>query len=102
MKCFILSCNSDFHGYKNDDDDDPREKYSVHRFPDNPVRRLLWLQAIANAENRTIVPDEVNFKAVRICSKHFRDADLISKNGKQFLTKTSVPSIFKTPGSSNL
>lgn len=93
MKCFVLSCNSDFHGHIYEDDD-PREKYSVHRFPDDSVRREMWLQAIANAENRVIHTDKINFKTARLCSKHFRKEELFSKNGKQFLLKTSVPTIF--------
>ncbi|XP_055627400.1 uncharacterized protein LOC129769287 isoform X2 [Toxorhynchites rutilus septentrionalis] len=48
MKCFVSGCNSDFHGYKYEDDTG-NEWISCHRMPKNPKRRIAWLDSIANA-----------------------------------------------------
>lgn len=94
MKCLVTFCNTDFHGYIYENEDPP-EKFSAHRIPDDPVRRVKWLQAIAAAENRELRTDEINFKTVRVCSKHFCLQDYVLKNGKRCLVKTAVPTIFQ-------
>lgn len=95
MKCFVSSCNTDFHGYVYENENPP-EKFSAHRLPGDPIRRLKWLQAIAKAENTKLILDEINVKSIRVCSKHFRLEDYALKNGRWFLTKTAVPVLFES------
>ncbi|XP_058820802.1 uncharacterized protein LOC131682996 [Topomyia yanbarensis] len=92
MKCFVFSCRIDFHGYKTVDS--TLTKITKHRFPSSLQRQLAWLQAIFNAEGREIEHEAINFKVVRICSRHFLKDDFYYKNGRKLLYKTAVPSVF--------
>ncbi|XP_055531240.1 uncharacterized protein LOC129722054 [Wyeomyia smithii] len=94
MKCFVSTCSSDFHGVKYENGL-RFNFFSKHRFPQNLERRIQWLNAIGNAVQKVFAINEINFSAVRICSKHFRESDYYYKNERKLLKKTSIPVIFE-------
>lgn len=86
MKCFVNSCDSDFH----------TNIVRPYRFPKSENRRNAWLQSIVNAEDRIIVHDAINFQTARVCSKHFDNESFNITKNQIRLTKTAVPTLFGT------
>lgn len=57
---------------------------TFHQLPANQATRVVWVAAAR-------VPDENNIK---VCSRHFREADFKLVSSKYFLIKGSYPTIF--------
>ncbi|XP_055626130.1 uncharacterized protein LOC129768471 [Toxorhynchites rutilus septentrionalis] len=91
MKCFVRSCHSDFNRKSTNE---ASGWVSKHRFPKKTDQRNRWLQAIANAENICINIDSINFKTVRVCSKHFTRNSYYSRGTQLYLTDAAVPTVF--------
>ncbi|XP_055618997.1 uncharacterized protein LOC129764080 isoform X2 [Toxorhynchites rutilus septentrionalis] len=90
MKCFVRSCSSDFNCKPNI----APGWVSKHRFPKHAALRNRWLEAISNAENVSINIDSINFKSVRVCSKHFTRSSYYYRGNKLYLTDDAVPTVF--------
>ncbi|XP_074030456.1 uncharacterized protein isoform X12 [Leptinotarsa decemlineata] len=60
---------------------------TFHRFPANPVKKNLWVQAV-KLENWTPSPND------RLCSKHFEKRFFYQTDFKRCLLHSAVPTIF--------
>uniref|UniRef100_A0A6P7GMT3 THAP domain-containing protein 4-like n=1 Tax=Diabrotica virgifera virgifera TaxID=50390 RepID=A0A6P7GMT3_DIAVI len=68
------------------------EKMKFHRFPTDPNRRKLWLNAVRRVN---FIPS----KTTVICEKHFTSEDYeLNVYGNRMLKKSAVPSVFEFHG----
>ena len=83
--CCVPECTK--KGYRDESD----EKVSYFKFPSEEKLRKKWIHAIRRDEGECFVIKETT----KVCSRHFRNHDLIKKlGGRKVLRADAVPSVF--------
>ncbi|KAK4310629.1 hypothetical protein Pmani_017817 [Petrolisthes manimaculis] len=72
---------------------------SFFRFPKDPKRLTLWLQACRRLDIMKVTPEYAS-NNLRLCSKHFTDSSFMNIVQRNSLVWDAVPSIFNFPEAS--
>lgn len=83
MKCYVPSCQTDFHHLP--------EGISKHKFPTDEDRQLEWVRAISTAESVDLDASKIDFRLENVCSKHFDQAFIYKVGQRNLLSKNAVP-----------
>ncbi|XP_066965663.1 52 kDa repressor of the inhibitor of the protein kinase-like [Macrobrachium rosenbergii] len=69
---------------------------SFLRFPKNPERLKMWLQACRLQDIMKVTADYA-YKNLRLCTNHFSDSSFMNITQKNSLVWNAVPSLFGVP-----